>query len=119
MDITPAKPQLREQLRNAIRVNHYSIRTKKTSRGQIRYFLRYHQMRPPSGVAARWVVRTATIDKPAGCHTFRQAFAAELMYCGSDVRTAQPLFGHANVRATQIYTHFLGNTFAGVQSPLS
>ena len=47
MDTTPAKPRLREQFRNVIRVNHYSIRTEKTYWYWIRYFLRYHQMRHP------------------------------------------------------------------------
>ena len=47
MDTTPAKPRLHEQFRNVIRVNHYSIRTKKTYWYWIRYFLRYHQMRHP------------------------------------------------------------------------
>ena len=47
MDTTPAKPRLREQFRNVIRVNHYSIRTEKAYWYWIRYFLRYHQMRHP------------------------------------------------------------------------
>ena len=29
MDTTPTKPRLREQFRNVIRLNHYSIRTEK------------------------------------------------------------------------------------------
>lgn len=47
MDTTPTKPRLREQFRNVIRVNHYSIRTEKAYWYWIRYFLRYHRMRHP------------------------------------------------------------------------
>ena len=47
MDTTPTKPRLREQFRNVIRLNHYSIRTEKAYWYWIRYFLRYHRMRHP------------------------------------------------------------------------
>ena len=39
--------RLREQVRNVIRVNHYSIRTEKTYWYWIRYFIRFHQMKHP------------------------------------------------------------------------
>ena len=44
-DTTAANPLLREQFRNVIRVNHYSIRTEKTYWCWMRYFPRYHRMR--------------------------------------------------------------------------
>lgn len=68
--------------------------------------------------AVRRAVNDAGISKRAGCHTFRHTFATELLKRGNDIRTVQDLLGHADLRTTQIYTHVLGQGFAGVRSPL-
>lgn len=80
--------------------------------------VRHHLHTSTIQKAIRRAVRQAGIERPAGCHTFRHSFATQLLQSGTDIRTVQELLGHADVRTTQIYTHVLGQRFAGVRSPL-
>jgi integron integrase len=68
--------------------------------------------------AVQTAVRKAGISQAATCHTFRHCFATHLLQTGCDIRTVQELLGHADVRATMMYTHVLGRGALGVVSPL-
>lgn len=80
--------------------------------------VRHHLHASSVQKAVKTAVRQAGVAKSAGCHTFRHTFATELLRKGTDIRTVQELLGHADLRTTQIYTHVLGQGFAGVRSPL-
>jgi integron integrase len=89
-----------------------------------------HCIDPYTGHTVRWhihektlqrvvkqAVKQSGIPKPAGCHTFRHAFATHLLEAGHNIRVVQELLGHKDVATTMIYAHLMNNSLAAVRSP--
>lgn len=62
-------------------------------------------------------MKAASLPRPGSCHTLRHSFATQLLSQGKDIRSVQGLQGHKSMETTQIYTHMLGQGFAGMRNP--
>ena len=60
----------------------------------------------------------AKVNKSATFHSLRHSFATHLLENGVNVRYAQELLGHSNIRTTQRYTQVTNPSLKNIKSPL-
>jgi integron integrase len=85
-------PRLRDQFRDVIRVNHYSIRTEKAYWYWIRFFIRFHEMTHPKDMGAREIKAFLTwlaVERNVASAT--QSLALNALVFLYDKVLAQPL----------------------------
>lgn len=79
---------------------------------------RHHVLESVLQKAVKLAVDRAGITKRVGCHTFRHSFATHMLEDGINIRVVQELMGHADVKATEIYTHVMEKDITSIWSPL-
>jgi integrase len=67
--------------------------------------------------AVKLVIKAASLNTPASCHTLRHSSATHFLEAHYDIRTVQELLRHKDV-PTMIYTHSLNRPRLVVNSPL-
>jgi integrase/recombinase XerD len=60
----------------------------------------------------------AHIKKQLNTHSFRHAFATELLKASSDLDFVRKVMGHASIKTTQVYLHVIRKDLTKTKSPL-
>jgi len=103
------------RLMECVRVRVQDLDMRRDPRSEV---TRRHVFESGLQKALKVAVNKAGITKRASCHTFRHSFATHLLENGVNIRVVQELMGHADIKATEIYTHVMEKDIPAVSSPL-
>lgn len=129
--VSVAKPKLLDQLREALRIRHYSHRTEQTYCSWVNRFIYFHNVRHPQEMAEPEINAFLTylaVKEKVAASTHNQALSALLfLYChvlgrevgdlGEVIRARKPNRLPV-VKTTMIYTHVLNRGPPEVRSPV-
>jgi len=113
----PPKPRLLEQVRQAIRTRHYSVKTEAAYIGWIKRFIFFHGKRHPAEMAETEIARflsSLARDSRVSASTQNQALNA-LLFLYHEVLRKEIGYVNGVVRAKK--PHVLNRGGRGVQSP--
>ncbi len=122
------QPKLLDEVRNVLRLHHYSIHTERSYVDWIVRFVRFHDMHSrkdlfPAEPKIEAFLTDLAVHGDVAPATQNQAmnalvFLYKRVLKHAFIRTIQPLLGHADVATTMISTHVLQQGGQGVPSPL-
>jgi site-specific recombinase XerD len=100
--------KLFDEVRDFMRLDHYSIHTERTYCDWIKRFVQFHHMKSRKDLS----------NGEIKIEAFLTHLAVRGSVSANDIPTIQALLGHKDVSTTMIYTHVLQHGGQGVPSPL-